>query len=432
MHRLRSLTFLLSLLCCTVVGCKDADEVPPVVSVLSPNELAQFSVNDTIAVHFQVSDDRVVEQVIIKLVDMDFIAVVSQVTQQIGATQFEGYAALVVDNKQLQTGKYFVLVSATDGTNDQNTYREVRINALPFARRALYIGAVNELGQGSLFKIDSLFSGIQPIISIGQDVHRVCVDSQRDRVTVSGRFNGGIVQYDLVSGGVRWSAAASQQPPAVTYTDMVSHGGNVFVSLNAYELRAYTAEGALVLNRLTDSDRPHTLFANDAHLLVERRQNGTSANRLFVYRNGNFSLKHELNLSSMQIVAFCERNANEVFIFGNLNGQAKVWLYNMETNGYWEPRQLPEGRLLYAAKGEGQTYFLAHSSGLYHYTYSPNYLNSVRPNERYNRLVYDRSDGYLFASKGNTLDVLAGQQGALITTFANADSIVSMDIHYTK
>jgi len=414
------------------VGCKEADEMPPMVTVISPNELAQFSVYDTIPVHFSVSDDRVVEQVTIKLVNTEFIAVGAQVTQQIGKEQFDGHADLVVDNKMLEAGNYFVLVTATDGTNERNAYREVRVNALPFARRAIYFGAVNALGQGSVCKIDSLFSGIQQVFQAGQDVHRVCVDSQRDRLAVSGRFDGGIVQYDLVSGSVRWTASAVPQLPAATYQDMVCHKGDLFVSLHEYEIRSYTADGAMVLNRLTDSDRPHTLFANNTHLLVERRQNGTSVTRLSVYRNGNFSLKHELNLSNMQIVAFCERNANEVFIFGNLNGQAKVWLYDMESNGYWEPRQLPEGRLLHAAKGEGQTYFLAHSTGLYHYTYNPNFLNTIRPNVPYQRLVYDRADGYLFASKGNTLDVIAGQQGALVTTFAHADSIVSMDIHYTK
>jgi hypothetical protein len=431
MPMLRSPIFLF-VFALLVASCKDDDVEPPTVAVSAPQENEQFSVFDTIDVFFQAMDDQVVESVTVKLVDATFAPVSAQLSVVGGDRELNGHAALVITDRQLTTGSYFVLVTASDGTNDRSAYREVRIVELPFERRAVFVTTSSASGMGSVFRLDSLFSYMSMFVATGQDIGRSYVDSERDRLTICGSANGGMVHYDLALGGVRWSASAPQQSSSATYHDMVGYDGSIFVSLFDREFRGYTSEGALIVNKLTESDRPFTLFANEAHLLVERRQVGGSIGRLFVYRNGNFSLKHELNLSSMQVVAFCERTADEVFIFGNLNGQAKLWLYDMENNAYWEPRQLPEGRLLHAVKGEGQTYYLAHETGLYHYTFSPNYLNTIRSGVVYQRLVFDRADGYLFAASGHDFDVIAGQQGAVVSTFALADSITSMDVHYTK
>jgi hypothetical protein len=134
----------------------------------------------------------------------------------------------------------------------------------------------------------------------------------------------------------------------------------------------------------------------------------------------------------MEIAAICRRSGSEVFIFGNQDGQAKVLLYDAESNGWWEPRQLPQGRVLHAVKGEGQTYYLALESGLYAYTYSPNYLNSIRTGEVFQRLVFNRAERLLLGAKGSSLLVMAPQQGAVLSELNHSDSITDLDIRYTK
>jgi len=422
------LLFLLSVL---LFSCENEDNEPPSIEIISPSETAQYQVYDTIPVYYHVSDDRIVESVTIKLVNQDFIPVSGQQTKTIGAADFSGFEALVVDNRQLPTGTYYVLITATDGTNDKNAYVEVRVQEFPFALRAIYFADANSSGQNSIFRIDCLFTSVTPFVSIGQDVRKLSVNSMYDRLNIAGYMDGGIVQYDLAGQGIRWSASASMQPPAPTFLDMTSAAGNVYVSLYNDEIRGYTNDGALILNLQTLGDRPHTLYADENHLFVERRQIGGTFNTLFVYRVSNFFQKWELNLP-MHVVAFCARTATELFIFGNYNGQAKVLLYNVENNSYWEPRTLPLGKLLHAVKGDGQTYFLAHENGLYSYTYSPNYLNQIGAGDVYQHLCFDRADGVLIGATRNEVRVIAGVQGAVVATFAHSDSIVSLDIHYTK
>jgi len=423
---------LLSLLSIVVLGaCDDRDVEPPVITVTAPSENAYFAVFDTVEVAYQVSDDRGVESVTVKLVNQDFIPVAGQVTQSIGKLSHSGIALLVIDNRQLESGKYFILVTATDGTNDRNAFREIHVAAHPFALRAVLMADRNSSGQGTLYRVDSLYGSITPFAMPGQDIGRVCVSSAWDRVTVAGAKGTGIVQYDLLGTGQRWTASANNQPPAATYHDMVSDGANLFLSLYTREVRGYTLDGALILNRQFDNDRPYTLYADERHVMVELREIGGGQNRLMVLRQGNFSEKWLVTLP-MEIAAICRRSGSEVFIFGNQDGQAKVLLYDAESNGWWEPRQLPQGRVLHAVKGEGQTYYLALESGLYAYTYSPNYLNSIRTGEVFQRLVFNRAERLLLGAKGSSLLVMAPQQGAVLSELNHSDSITDLDIRYTK
>lgn len=412
-------------------ACAEKDTEPPLITVLTPQENAPFAVLDTIAVAYEVTDDNIVETVAVKLVDQNFIPVSAQVAHTIGAASHSGFAELVIDNRQLESGKYYVLLTASDGTNDRNAYRSVQIAALPFERRAVYFADMQTQGNSGIFKVDSLFNGIIPYVNAGQDIGRLLVNSAKNRVTVSGIISTGIIQYDLMGSGQQWAASASNQPPARTFHDMATDGSNVFISLFTRELRGYTMDGALILNRQFEHDRPHTIFADGSHLMVELREIGGGPNRLLVLRQNNFSEKWIVTLP-MQIVAICPRTASEVLIFGNDNGQARVLLYDTESNGWWEPRQLPPGPILHAVKGDGQTYFLALESGLFAYTYNPNFLNTLRAGERFQRLCFDRADAVLIGAKGSTMQAIAPQNGAVIATMSHTDSITDLDIHYTK
>lgn len=412
-------------------SCDDKDSEPPLINIVTPQENASFSVFDTIAVTYQASDDRVVESVSIKLVNLDFIPVSAPVTQHIGKAEHTGGAELVIDDRQLESGNYYVLVTATDGANDRNAYLRVHVAAYPFERRAMFFSDMNTVGQGSIYRVDSLFSGIALHATPGQDIGRLLVSSASDRLTVAGSQSTGIIQYDLEGNTQKWSASAINQPPAPTFLDMVAHGTGLFISLFTRELRGYSLDGALILNRQFEHDRPHTLYADEQHVLVNLREIGGGQSRLLVLRQDNFSEKWSVALP-MEIVAFCRHSSTEVFIFGNDQGQARVLLYDTGTNGWWEPRQLPPGRILHAVKGEGQTSFLALESGLYAYTYSPNYLNTLRAGEVFQRLCFDRADALLIGAMGNSLKVIAPQQGTVVAALNHTDSITDLDIRYTK
>ena len=121
---------------------------------------------------------------------------------------------------------------------------------------------------------------------------------------------------------------------------------------------------------------------------------------------------------------------DELLLFGNDAGQAKVLHYDIGDNGWWEPRNLPVGILSDAVHLEGLNFAIAHESGLYSYTYNPNFLNMLSA-DNYQDIVFDMDNNTVIGAVQNTVNEVSVVNGAMINSFAQADSITSIDIHYT-
>jgi hypothetical protein len=133
----------------------------------------------------------------------------------------------------------------------------------------------------------------------------------------------------------------------------------------------------------------------------------------------------------MDIKAICALQNHEVLLFGNNSGQARVLHYDIGSNGYWEPRQLPNGILSDAVKMEGLNFAIAHEDGLYTYTYNPNFLNQIGMLS-YQDICFDVDNATIVGASHNVLEEIYPINGAIINSFVQGDSITSIDIHYTR
>ena len=118
-------------------------------------------------------------------------------------------------------------------------------------------------------------------------------------------------------------------------------------------------------------------------------------------------------------------------MFGNDAGQAKVYHYDIGENSFWEPRQLPVGKVYDATRTEGVRVVFTHDDGVYTYTYSPNFLNLLRAVSAYRQVHFDVYNGAVLSASENILEEIS-QSGQLVSTVVLPDSIVSFDIHYTR
>ncbi|MFT4595582.1 MAG: hypothetical protein ACI85G_001515, partial [Psychroserpens sp.] len=79
----------------------------------------------------------------------------------------------------------------------------------------------------------------------------------------------------------------------------------------------------------------------------------------------------------------------------------------------------------------GLNFAIAHESGLYSYTYNPNFLNMLSA-DNYQDIVFDVDNNTVIGAVQNTVNEVSVVNGAMINSFAQADSITSIDIHYTR
>ncbi|MBL4587347.1 MAG: hypothetical protein JKX84_09875 [Flavobacteriales bacterium] len=211
--------------------------------------------------------------------------------------------------------------------------------------------------------------------------------------------------------------------------DLFCYGDQVFTTLYDQEIRSYTGSGSLTMNLITTDNRPKTIYADDKYLMVMQNPVGTETHILKVYHAQTRAFLWQLQVP-MDVVSICKLDDDKVLLFGNDGNQARVLQYEVVNNGYWQPRQLPEGKLLDAEKMDGQTFAIAHEMGLYSYTYNPNFLNQIRPLV-YQDVCYDVAANVLVAASSNMLEEIS-VSGQVLNIITHSDSIGSIGVHYTR
>lgn len=424
------LVFLLLIISLALTSCKEKDSIAPSISILAPLNGAVYSVFDTIFVNITVIDETDLSAVSVKLANADFISIGTSSTININPNTNMGSAQLVIDDKLIDTGDFYIVVIASDGTNEQREFRKIKIIGLPKERRAIYFSSTGGTGNDVISKVDSLFQNVTIWLQADQDVRRICVNSLKDRLTLIGHFSTGISSYNLNFGSMVWADNVFPVAQTERYLDLFCSENDVFTAIYDREVKAYTVSGALIMKQQTGNYRPETIFANGKYLVVEMELVGDNDHFIFVYNKDTRVLLWQLDVP-MDVVSICALQNDEVLLFGNENDNAKVLHYDIGDNAYWQPRQLPEGKLMNAVKMEGQKFAIAHENGLYSYTYSPNYLNLIRAGTLYQNLSFDVDNGVIIGATQNMLEAIA-PAGQLLNTIVHSDSITSIDIHYTR
>lgn len=407
-------------------SCKKKDEIPPIIEITSPSSGQLFHVYDTIQVAFQISDETELVSASVDIVNQDFIPVTPKTTIQ----NFNGTAGVVLDDKLLETGDYFLQVSASDGVNNSREFVEVRLIAIPKVRRAIYVATSNGSGQDGMWKVDSLMQQSSSWVQPSQDVLKLCVNSRYDQLALVGRYSTGIKVYDLQFESLVWTDNVFTVSQTQRYMDLLCGAGSFYTSIYEREIRQYNLNGALTRNVETDDYRPELLYLHEDKLLVEENLVGDNHYVLNVYFEPTNALLWEVDFG-VDITGIAALQDDEVLVFGNDGQQARVFHYDVVENSYWEPRQLPNGRVYNAVELEGGTVAFTHDDGVYAYTYSPNFLNLIRLGSGYRQLKFDVDNGTVLTASGNMLEEIS-PTGQLVNTIAVADSIVSFDIHYTR
>jgi hypothetical protein len=240
----------------------------------------------------------------------------------------------------------------------------------------------------------------------------------------------GIRSYDIDFSSLSWSDDVFQAAQTDRYFDLVCSDNDVFTAIYDREVRGYNLSGGLIMNEPTGNYWPETIFIEGNYLVVEMELVGDDDHFIFVYHRYTRSLLWQLDVP-MDVISICQLQNDEVLLFGNDGADAKVLHYDIGDNAYWQPRQLPDGRLLGAVSMEGQKFAIAHENGLYAYTYSPNYLNLIRGGTVHQQLCFDVDKGTIIGASENILEEVS-PNGQLLNTVVHSDSITSIAIHYTR
>ncbi|MFT4525273.1 MAG: hypothetical protein ACI85F_001426 [Bacteroidia bacterium] len=409
-------------------SCKKEDELRPEVTVNFPSDGATYHVKDTIRVGFEATDNILLESVGVKLLDSEGRLSSTSASAVPGSASYSGILSIILEDKYLETGTYSINVRASDGVNQSLAFVSVHLIAFPKNRRSIV--ALTNSGSAALHRVDSM-GLVSPLSVLNHDGGEVCVNNRNDQAIVVGDIDGKVSSIDLLNGGLVWETTSPGQPPAPAFSGATCDGSDVLISGYNHVILGYNDFGSLIVNKeISATYRPEELIVAGEHLLVEQVQSGTTNYFMAHYNRASMALQNLLEVP-MDVVSICPFNEESVLIFGNDNGQARVFQYSYFENVIWEPRTLEPGSVIDAVKSNGNTYFIAQSDGIYAYTFLPNFLNFIVPSVVSTGLKFDTDRGVLLSSSSNMIQEYT-TAGTLITTHQFSEDVVSFDFHYTK
>lgn len=429
-NTLRAPAFII-LLTAILYGCKkDEDTLSPVVNIISPYDNQSFNVYDTMSIYAEVSDDNQLTAISVGLVNEHMIPVLPSVNIQPQGKETEFSQPYWISDVHLASGTYYVKVTASDGTNESNTYRKIDLTAAPRERKGFYLLSENT-GSTSIHFMDESFS-ISPKLTLSGDYSSSAINSYYQDLYTAGIYTGNLHGIELESHAVKWSVQGIAGA-APDFTNVYNDGSYTYVSFYDGTIKGYDHNGIVkYTSSLSQGFYPVKVFRHGDYIITEQRSISSAARNIVLYYAGNGS-GFQQTILSQDIVEFFTKDVDNIFMFGNNNGQAVMEIYNISSNGSWQPHAMPAARLLSATQVDNNTYLLGFDNNtVYKYTYFNNSLITWLTNLKATDMIYDQVRNEVIIAEEMKVSSYAYSSAGLINTAMHSDTIADLHMLYNK
>ncbi len=435
MTAVNKIYFILIFLILTgLMSCKkDKDETGPVITFNTPVENQSFNVYDYVNVNASIKDDTRLTSVSVSLLDANenfaHVSVPVPFTSPSMTLNFQ----YLLDNIHLETGIYYIKISATDGENNSNVFQKIYLIEVPKQLKKIFLLSKNTGTQTNLSTIDSTFSSIIPFHSFSGDYLSSSISSYYQQAFVCGNFSGNFTGHTLLYNSPKFTVAPiiSTNPYFTGYfnTDRYSYvcryagsifgydySGSVFYSANA--IAGYYAK---------------SICFNEGYLIAEEKEIFSTTKKLVTYfPNGS---QEKSCILTQDVVQLCEKNSSNVFVFGNIGGQATVQLFDRINNNLWSPYPFPlaSGSLSCVLQLDSDTYLLGHSNGIiYKYQYSINSVTSYLSGYTALKMKFDGVNNRLYVVEANRVSSFDYSSLALVNSINSTETILDLHFLYNR
>ncbi len=383
---------------------KKDDIFGPTVTFTTPVPNQFYNVMTSITVKAKVTDDNSITRVSMCLVDAFNNPMHVTISLPVSSPTMNISAPYPLDNIHLESGAYSIMIIASDGTNETRTLQPIYLGAVPKVIKKVLVMSASSTAQTNMSAIDSTFSSLLPLHTFSGDYLASSASSYYQQAYVCGYYTGYFSAYNVIDNSIRFTV-----PPYLSsspfFTGYCATERNTYFARYDGFIRGYDYTGNVIYNANAQPGfyAQHLCF-NSGHLLAEEKDKTSSVKKLITfYPTG---VAQQETLITLDVVDFCEKDAVNVFMFGNSNGQGVIQLFDRINNNVWNPYNysLPPGTISSVAQIDNNTYLIAHSNGtIYKYEYQNSSMTTYLTGYVANKIKYDIVNNELYVVASNTI-----------------------------
>ncbi|MDZ4822026.1 MAG: hypothetical protein SH856_01045 [Flavobacteriales bacterium] len=439
-HRVGSIApnIIICLLVAVILAaCRKKDEVHPTVIIQLPSALASFDFGEFLHITATVSDDQKIETVVLQIINSNNIAVLAPVhINGNGNKELEIETTIEFNDVHLESGAYHVQVTASDGENEKNAFREIHLNAAPLILKKIFLIRKPFSNTTQMDSLDAN-STWQPAFSLPIGYSEGEINSYHQTMSLAGFDFDGITTLDAsgfqILNTVSTSYDLSDEVFTCTALDQHHHllyfGGadGKVRSINQFGIVSRTFE-------LGNNFIPRQLAISNDRLLVYSES--FNQQQLDVFNKNNGAFLQSLSVDADNIVALIEKKTGEDFwLVGNDDGDAVAWEYFIDENiidQFPTPLQSNEDVLAVCDGLDGIYLAFENSTRFYQETDWLIFSGASGPALAVLHMQYDPVNDALFALEENSLHMLNSNASAIVESFSTPADAADFLLLYNK
>lgn len=395
--------FGLVILVLLFISCKkNKKNDPPVITISSPYQGMQMAVTDTIKVIGEITDDKLISHISIYLIDVNLAKVSDAVDLNPDKNSFHLAEDYILSNQSIPTGKYYLVVEATDEKNNVKKFIELNIAETPKKVTGLLVTCVSGL-LSAVYKTDKNLSGSNLLFSVGEPIVKTTF-SARYQLVYCFLSSGRVIAYNLRTNSVEWNeiSALSCGGSNCIFAGVCNNDIG-FAAGNNQKIIGMDRLGATqFLVTLPGAYRANSLYGQDDHLLAFSNATGTIDTAMYDYSISSKSARFTYQLRESFVAGFKYDN-EKCILFTMGNNKPKVTLCDFNAHSLYNPHPLDSGRLNDATQIDAGTYLLAYNHKISRYSYTLGGLLDFLNEPGVTKIAYNSLDNQVFTLSGNTL-----------------------------
>jgi len=412
---LYSMRWYFIILIVLTIGCKKEDEIPPVISVVSPFSMTQFQIPFQVTVTGLVEDENTIEWVKIIVLDDDLRPSSEEVLIAVNSNSVEFSETIYLDDIHLSSGVYFIKVSANDGQNINSSYVEIYIQEYPLILKNIFvIGSDNS--QTTLFKIDSntlelvhQFSGQFQLANSVSKYQYLFIGTDQIGNAFDPGFNQNIWNWTFNTFQSNYFVDSH-----VTEPDNVLH-----VCCIDGVIRSFTENGILT-NTVYSSNQDFfdEFLVIDNYLFVEEYSSST-VRYITVYFLESGVEMQRIPLSN-DVVDILEYSSNQCLFLEQIFSDVKINMYDLNSNVSWEITTISNDSIYDAEYVLNKGLYFTSDSGLMLYDLITNSMTTLIPNSGFGKITFDKLNETIYLLANNEIwiySVSTGQYQSIYTNY---------------
>jgi len=408
---------------------KETDNQHPVITYISPHELQEFNVLDNIPVIADISDNNIIENVKVVLVNNVFYSVLPSVFLYPKTANYHLDIEYPIDDVYLETGEYYVQIRAEDGTNFKNQYQLIFITGIPreFEKVIVLSQSIsNEINISEIDKSDNL----NPLFKIDGDHSGSETNSRYQQLYIAGRNLINLNTYDINSQELVWEKEVF--PPVPMHNnDCLYLDEELFVSFHTNNIYGYRQNGSQVFNAAVENDKTPSRLAKFNELLIVDLQSKTGGiTYLATFYLATGAEKQRL-ATKYKVVDFFKIDNNNVLIAGNTLGEGVLKLYDPYLNIESDLLPVP-AKIACIEKLTDNNFIISTDNTMLIYDHDQSFLTSILPGKVAYRIRFDETENNIYTVSPKLIEKIKYPQMLFQKSYPISDSIFNIHLLYNK